>query len=574
MNIPRTIGDVIELITRGKIQEHLNRNVELKSSWKEEHGHKISSLGNKLDIECAWLILGIDDKGNLLAKDDSWAKSTEETVSQHINNKLDPIQACKGIQACEINGAFILILELRNPGDVVYWGENAYGAAGTTVSRLAPEQILELRLKLPGLTDFTRQSVSSIYNPRLVDLFTQRVRTAGHYLEQGLSMAILDTLGLKGTQAARILFGDCRFRVVKYDTSGDPLSNESISGLYTLLTEEFQESLQHWPSVRPGKSSHPYPKKALQEALANAVAHAAYFEQGGDIIIEVHPNFIIISNLCIRESNYFANRWFSRAHKTVNSYMMEILRVAKHVDELGRGKNLIFSESITHGKKPPNVNIQGAGRYFRWALTLNGNTTDARQLRVFKGIKDHYGASPKALIAQALVLWCSKKVSEIRNYVDDTFSDLFAEVLSDLDGPFFYSENEDKIVLHRWVRVMLEEGKDAKQLTPAEERNELSFLRRYCHKYENGYITPKLLRKIIHLGDNPSAKSYASRLLSKWVSEGHITRSKPGLYKFNPDSNQIAVDLKEIIKKIFTNTAIEEIKVEYEATLPLFPSGG
>jgi len=244
---------------------------------------------------------------------------------------------------------------------------------------------------------------------------------------------------------------------------------------------------------------------------------------------------------------------------------MEVLRVSKHVDELGRGKNLIFSASITHGKTPPTVSILGAGRYSRWVLTLNGGTTDARQLKVFKQIREHYGpSSPKALIAQALVLWRDKKVHDIKKYVDDTFSELFADVLSDLDGPIFYFQAEDKIVLHRWVRVLLEEGKDAKQLTPSEENNERTFLRGYCLKYEGGFLTPKALRRKIHLGENPSAKSYASRLLTKWVKEGHVKREKPGLYRFVEE--EVTFDIKNIIKSILStqdgfnvqlNTAIE-----------------
>ena len=237
---------------------------------------------------------------------------------------------------------------------------------------------------------------------------------------------------------------------------------------------------------------------------------------------------------------------------------MELLRIAGHVDELGRGKNLIFSESISQGKSPPSVKVQGAGRYFRWALTISGHTADRRHLRVFKGIKDIYGDTPKALIAQALVLWSSKQVREIRDYVDDTYTDLFAEVLSDLNGPIFYYQEEDRVVLHRWVRVMLEEGKDAKQLSPSEENRERAFLTQYCAKYQDGYITPKLLRRLTHLGDNSSAKSYASRLLKKWVAEGHITRTRTGLYEFVPEKKRLRQDLKELLKKLLSTEKAEQ----------------
>jgi len=552
------VEDVLQAISDGNILEHLKNNVELKSSWKQEHGHKVSAFANKLDVRRAWIVLGLSNDGVPCGRDQNWAKQTEEMVSQHLNEKLDPLQSCRFIHTRTINSSAILILELENPGDVVYWGTDAYGASGTTISKLEPHQILELRLKLPGLTDFTRQSSQDGYDDHLIDLFAQRVRSKGHALEQGDAMTVLRSLGMVGTQAARILFGDCAFRIVRYNAAGEPVSNERRNCLYHLLTDKFHEDIQSWTAEQIGRTYRAYPLRALQEGFANAVAHAAYFEQDGDPIVELHPDHLVISNLCLRESRYFANRWFSRSHKTVNAFLMELLRVAGHVDELGRGKNLIFSESISQGKAPPSVKVQGAGRYFRWVLTLSGHTADRRHLRIFKGIKDIYGDTPKALIAQALVLWSSKQVSEIRDYVDDSYTDLFAEVLSDLNGPIFYYQEEDRVVLHRWVRVMLEEGKDAKQLTPSEENRQRAFITRYCAKYQDGYITPKLLRRLTHLGDNSSAKSYASRLLKKWVAEGHITRIRTGLYEIVPEKTRLQQDLEQLLKKLLSTEKAEQ----------------
>jgi predicted HTH transcriptional regulator len=555
---PRSVEELLQAISDGTILEHLKNNVELKSSWKQEHGHKVSAFANKLDVQRAWLVLGVGDDGVLCGRDQNWAKQTEEIVSQQFNEKLDPFQSCRFIHTRDVNGSVILIVELQNPGDVVYWGAEAYGASGTTISKLDPHQILELRLKLPGLTDFTRQPTESEYSDELVDLFAHRVRSKGHVLEQGDASAILRSLGLVRTQAARILFGDCGFRVVKYNAAGEPTSNEPRKSLYSLLTDVFHQEIQSWTAEQIGKTFRAYPQRALQEAFANAVAHAAYFEQDGDLIVELHPTYLVISNLCLKESRYFANRWFSRSHKTVNAFLMELLRVAGHVDELGRGKNLIFSQSISQGKPPPSVKVQGAGRYYRWALTLSGHIADRRQLRVFNGIKKIYGDTPKALIAQALVLWSSKQVREIRDYVDDTYTDLFAEVLSDLNGPIFYYQEEDRVVLHRWVRVMLEEGKDAKQLSPSEEIRERAFLTQYCVKYQDGYITPKLLRRLTHLGDNSSAKSYASRLLKKWSTAGHVTRVRSGLYEFAPEETRLQQDLGQLLKELLSTEKADQ----------------
>ena len=60
---------------------------------------------------------------------------------------------------------------------------------------------------------------------------------------------------------------------------------------------------------------------------------------------------------------------------TINGLLMEVLRVAGHVDELGRGKNLIFSDSIKNGKRSPEVILERAGRYDRWKLKKRSRLT-------------------------------------------------------------------------------------------------------------------------------------------------------------------------------------------------------
>jgi predicted HTH transcriptional regulator len=555
---PNTLSDVLAAIRNSVIEEHLNANVELKSNWKEDYGHKASALANKYHQPRSWLIVGVDDSGCLLGRDQNWARQQEQCISQHINEKLDPAQACVAVHTLEIDGAYVVIIELKNPGDVVYWGANAYSASGTTLHKMEPEEILELRLKLPGLSDLTKQPLKDSYQENLVNIFVNRLSDKGHMLEQGAPDEVLRFLHLYGTRAASILFGGTRFRVVRYDTYDNPISNDTLVGLYTLLTDSYQNEVQEWTKQQTGALITPYPTRALQEAFANAVAHAAYFENNGDIILELHPERLCISNLCIRESMYFANRWFSRAHRTVNAFLMETLRLGKHVDELGRGKNLIFAESIRHGKRPPEVHTHQAGRYFRWGLTLHGNASDVRQLRIFSGINKQYGDTPKALIAQALILWSSKPVKEIRNYIDGNFADEFVQVLTDLRGPIYYYQKEDRIVPQRWVKDMLSEGKDVKQFSPSEEERELAFLRDFCGEFENGYISPKFFRDMEHLSDTPSAKSYSSRILKKWKEAGHIKKVRSGLYRFPPGHMTIPSELSEFLQKMLSSKSSEE----------------
>jgi predicted HTH transcriptional regulator len=540
--------NITSSILNKEICEHLHQNVELKKSWSLKHGDKLSALSNKLHQEICWLIVGVDDNGELVGKNEKWAIQNEEIISQHINNKLDPTQACMEIKTKNIDDNWVIIICIKNPGDVVYWGTEAYVSSGTTIKRMEPDEILELRLKLPGLTDYTRQEVPSEYDEELLQIFTDHVKKGGHFLETGTCpQDTLASLNIVSTQTARILFGDCPFRVVKYDSKDNPISNKTYFGLYTLLTEKFHQSIQEWTANQLSKESKPYPYHALKEALANAVAHAAYFEHNGDIILELHPTNLTISNLCMRESKYFANRWFSRSHKTINTLLMEVLRLSNNVDELGRGKNLIFAESLRYGKHPPQVVIQHAGKFDRWALNVHGGVKNKRYLKLRKRIGNIYQDDQKALIAHALVLWSDKPVKEIKKFIDDTFSEPFAEVLSSLDGPIFYHQEQDKIILNRWAKLLLDEGRDSKTLSPSEENSLRSFLKSYCLKYDDGYISPKELRRLGHMAETSSEKTLSSKLLSKWGKKGYLIKVGRGKYRFEEKMKMVRISVKDIL---------------------------
>ena len=139
----------------------------------------------------------------------------------------------------------------------------------------------------------------------------QEVKKSGHFLEIAEDpLESLQRLSICDKQVSRILFGNCGFRLIKFDKFGDPIANIKYLGLYRVLTDEFQYEIQKWTAEQLNINISPYPEKALREALANAVAHAAYFEQDRDLILELYPDHLSISNLCLRESVYFANRWF------------------------------------------------------------------------------------------------------------------------------------------------------------------------------------------------------------------------------------------------------------------------
>lgn len=527
------IDEVLIEIKNENLREHKFTNVELKRSWDNKYGEKISALANKLGNEPSWMVIGIENNGKLAEQSEHWAIEAEEKISQHININLDPVQACAGMKIIEIKGSWIIIIKIVNPGAVVNWNHKAYKRTGTTSQIMKPEEMMELTIQLPGLTDFSKQKWSGDINRDLTDSFIRNLHEIREDISFDRTSMNFDdyfrTIKIKDTNTIKILFGDCKYRVVFYDKEEEPVKNENRFGLYGILTDSFIKELQTWACF---SVDNPFPPRALREALANAVAHSSYFENDGDIIIEVFLDKIMISNICLRESLYFANRWFSRSHKTINGLLMETLRLAGLVDELGRGKNLIFSDSIKEGKRPPFVAFEKAGKYERWRLTIYGGTTNKVQLKLYNRIKELYPNEQKALIAYALILWREEPVSTIRNYIDCDSVPVFAEVLKDLNGPIFYYQKDDKIVLNRWARIVLEEGKDSKSFTVAEEEQLYNFAYDIQTKYHDGFMTSKEFRDLAHMGDTRSEITLCSILLKKWVNAGKLNKVKKGTYKF------------------------------------------
>jgi len=166
--ILKTSDDVVAVIETGNSREYLHLNLELKGKWAQDHGDKISAFANKLDQPTTFLAVGVSDDGTVMQHDENWAKKTEAVVSHHVNQNLDPQQSCKAISCKKTKDGWVVILTIRNAGEVTYWGGYAYCASGTTTKRM---EILTLRIQLPGLIDYSKQHHKSLYNQGLVRRF-------------------------------------------------------------------------------------------------------------------------------------------------------------------------------------------------------------------------------------------------------------------------------------------------------------------------------------------------------------------------------------------------------------------
>jgi predicted HTH transcriptional regulator len=523
-----------------RLTEITYSNLELKSAWKQDDGKKISGLANRVDNATYFLIVGIDDKGSYLNKDEAWAKDTEANVSNHFNQYLDPSFTCSKVACVRcIDSTYAVVIQVDSPGVLVLWNRKPYKMTGTTALEMSPVESMELTVRFNNRRDFSSLEKASELDMGLVRDFIDRIRhlstTPAFRIFNELSdAAALKSLKIHGRNCANILFGTVSCRLVVYKADDSVYSQDILVGLYRLLNGELYDRITDLLRRVYGiEASDLYPESAFKESVANAVAHAAYFENNGDLIVEVYQSKISIGNLCLEESGYFANKWFSKSHNTVNNLLMEVLRIAKHVDELGRGKYLIYSDSVKSGKLPPEVVLESAGRFRRWKLILHGSIIDEKNKKAFEAIKARYGDTEKSQIAFSLVLWRQKTIEEISQYIDGESKGKFADIIRDYRGPIYYSKELRRFILNRWIKLIVEEGKASKTLTAAEEKRLFDLAYSLGVEYDEGYITSKRLRELGGFGNSKSANTQCSVLLRKWKSEGKITsEDKRGVYRF------------------------------------------
>jgi len=408
------------------------------------------------------------------------------------------------------------------------------------------------------MSDYTAQASKSVSDDNLVRTYAEQVedKQTSHIFRDITQLnpdEILARLRLDRTNASRILFSTTPYRLVFFDKTEEPILNENRYGMFRVLTQDSINEIVHQVKAMSEREVK-IPERAIKEGIANAVAHAAYFDGDGEIMLEIHPNRIVISNLCLPESGHFANKWFSRSHNTVNNLLMEGLRVCGAVDELGRGKNLIYSESLCNGNLPPEVVIERAGRFNRWRLFIFFESLEREHVMMLNRLRALYRNEYKAQIANALVLWRDKKVAEIKRYIDGESFPLFLEILKDFTGPVFYNEKDDSLFLRRWATFIIEEGKSSKSFDMAEEEKLLQFAYEICTKYENGILTSKEFRRLACMGNSQSEITLSSNMLTKWMEAGILERLKKGTYRFSkvPESETIEQNLEMLKERLFS----------------------
>lgn len=537
-----SVEEIRERLVTGFVEPQLC-GVEFKESWGKNSGKDISAIANSPQILRGWLLVGVNDRGELTGRDLEWAKGQEAAISSQVIELLQPTFAVHNIIVLEVKNSYCVAIEIANPGDVVYWGSRAYKLVGTASPEMAVDEILALSLKLPG-ADFSKGKNQQETDPSLVIAFAQKVNAVANEdfhidLAQTTPREILAKFNIQETNVAAILFGDFKFRFVHFDEAGDILDQKSIKGLYRLLSDSFVDEIQSWTrrqgtnlrgSTVSATEEVPYPPKALREILANAVAHALYQRDQGDIVVELHPNRITIRNNCSLEAKAFINKWLSRYHKTFHKHLMNTLRVAQITDEQGSGKIRIFKHMLENGKREPLIDFEDLRDYGRWSITLFNEESNAPLKGIFARLLEIYGNQEKARVAQALLLWREKPWSEIQLYLDEGYKHIANEVLNHKDCPVL--QYDDRIYTRRWAKIALE-GQVTKEFSEAEKNGALHMLKSLTSQgNRGGFISSEEAKKIMGLSNTKQESGQIGKLFNEWKKRGLVKKIKNGQWQF------------------------------------------
>ena len=531
---------------RDKTPEAHLEGVEYKSTWDRQNknlGKSISGIANDKNISLGWLVIGVNKDGEVCSPSCDITQ-LEEVVSQHILDYLEPSYAVKSTKIEEIEPQkFCIFIEINDPQEVVYWNNKAYIRNGTVTKEMKPGELTQLSLKLPG-TDFSKRQYNGNYDPPLVTSFAESVCNNNRDIfdfdtKNNKPNEILKQLNIFETNTAGILFGDFPYRVVNFNSDGDILKQRDEKGLWWVFSKDFIEYLQSTArtkgtnlqggSAAVGEET-PYPIKALREALANAVAHSLYQENNGDIVVETHPNKVVIRNNCKLEAKAFVNKWLSRKHKATNKHLMSILRLAGVTDEQGTGKIKLFRLMIESGKREPIVGFEEYNNYGRWVIALYNEETNLTVNKIAEEVSEHFPDKEHRRIAVALLLWRSYKLDEIKAFMDKQQTYLLDEVLKNDYCPV--AKDGEGLSIKRWAKVRLE-GALTKPFTEAEKNRFYKLLQEFCIKQNTeGLITSDEIRKQIGLLDTDSEKSQAGNLAGQWRKEGKVEKIAKSQWKF------------------------------------------
>jgi predicted HTH transcriptional regulator len=531
------LEQLLEGIENSSLHEIAFENLELKSQWEQKHGKSISAFANNIERKIGFIVIGVDDEGNLTKKKPNFLKDTEHEIANHINQYLSPPSSVQNIQSKEFENSAYIIITIKNPGDVTEWNGKAYKRIGAHSIEMTSHEKLALSLKLPG-QDFSKNDwEGTVTNTLVLEFATKLVERDYSTLPKDLSKIsvdeILKKIDCRNKIAAKILFGDTPVRIAYFDNNGDIINQISKNGAFYLLSDSFVEEIQTWTKSKGTLlEKHsisviqelPYPPKALRECLANAVSHALYERHLGDLVVELHPSRIVIKNNCSLDMEGFSKEWFSKRNCSKNKFLMQLLREAGFTDELGTGKMRLYSQMLEAGKQEPLIEFYERGNFGCWAISLYNELNNECYLKLFLRFKEIFKTIDEARLAIALILWRNNTWPEILEKLDLYYQKLALEIVESSYSPIIVVDNT--ILLKRWATVALE-GQYSRAFTSHEEEQIRKIIETLAFsEAREGKFTATEARAHIGLSKTPSENTQLSNLFRRWKKDNILTQGK------------------------------------------------
>lgn len=381
-----TLDELIELIRRGE-----SDTLEFKKSTSKLN-EAANTLCAFLNQEGGYVIIGVDDKGNLLGQDVS------DHTQQEIAVTLQQFEPHAPIEVSYIpleNGKTIIILYAppsHGARPYAYKGR-AYRRLLSSTSQLPQEryqQLLMARMQqnlrwenIPAINttldrldreEIIRTVKKGVANGRIdPSLDTNDIK------EALIGMGLMD--GEKIFNAAVVLFGSelqsyypqCKVRLARFRglDKDEFLDNRQIVGhAFKLLDEATAFVLRHLPVSSHFKTDQieridepHYPTLAIREALINALAHRDYTVRGGAVSVAIYDNRLeIVSDGNLPNDMTIEKLWIRHTSKPRNELIARAFYLRELFEEWGRGTIKII-EACRKGGHPDPEFIEEAGTF-------------------------------------------------------------------------------------------------------------------------------------------------------------------------------------------------------------------
>ncbi len=352
-----------------------NQNIEWKESWRDDYLKWICGFAN---AQGGKIYIGIDDNGNVTGITNS------RKLLDDIPNKVRDVLGILVDVNLHAEGGrdYVEIVVNPNPYPISYHGEYHY-RTGSTKQVLVGQALNQFLLEKTGITwdsiPVPNVSVDELRNDSF-EIFRDQAVLSGRMTSQDMKYSneqLLDSLNLLDNgllkRAAILLFhhnpekwiSGAYVKIGYFSSDSDLRYQDEIHGsllsqatqvVDLIYTKYLKADIGYQGVTRV--ETYPFPRKAIREAIFNALAHKYY----GTLIpiqIRVYDNKILIANDCIFPSDWtIADLLGSHRSRPYNPLIANTFFRAGFIEAWGRGIETIKESCAQAGNPLPEYTVK------------------------------------------------------------------------------------------------------------------------------------------------------------------------------------------------------------------------